>query len=148
MVFKILAILIFLFGLATEYVGVNSFLLVERSVAMLQIMRDGGSDSLADADLSTFRIILYVNAILMSVLGLLSLVSSIGIFLKRAWGRSLWAVTLILIAVWMTYSIVMSIANGAMAVSDTTSYLVTLLLLAVLFYFFSRKKTRSYFEVK
>jgi hypothetical protein len=137
-----------LFGLAAVVVGLGSLQMVEKSLAILQDMRNAGSQTLDGVDFSVFRIVLYVNAILTTIIGILSVVSGIGILLMKRWARLLWIGTLILMMTWMTYSFIMSSINRGFVITDALANVVIMLLLAALFYFFSREKTRSHFKVK
>jgi hypothetical protein len=144
---RILSLVIALFGIGALYIGISGLLIVDTSVRIMQEMREAGSNTLDGVDFSVLRIILYINSAIMALLGVLSIVSGLGIFLRKKWARLLWKSTLMLMAVWTLYGFIMSSVNRGLIVIDVFANTAILLFLAALFYFFSRRKTKSYFEV-
>lgn len=144
-VLKVLAVLILLVGLAASFLGVSSILIVESSIEIFEQMRAAGSTTLDGIDLSTMRIVLYVNAIMMAIVGVLSVISAVGILLRKNWARLLWIGTMILMGIGAVYSYVMSTMNRGFEDNRTLTNAVWMILLVILLYYFSRERTKSYF---
>lgn len=144
-VLRVLAVLILLVGLAASFLGVSSVLIVESSIEIFEHMRAAGSTTLDGIDLSTMRIVLYVNAFMMAIVGVLSVISAIGILLRKNWARLLWIGTLILMGIGAVYSYFMSTMNRGFEDNRTLTNAVWMILLVILLYYFSRERTKSYF---
>lgn len=110
-------------------------------------MREAGSKTLEGVDFSVMRIVLYVNAALMAAIGFLAMISGIGMFLAKNWARLLWLGVLFLMAAWIIYSFVMSTMNRGFNLERTLTNSLMVIVIAALFYFFSRDNTRLYFKV-
>ena len=143
-VVKVLAGLITLVGVGGAVRGVVSLSFAAQAVDALQRTREAGLSVLPGVDLQTLRYVAYATWVAVTLWGLLSTVSGVGIYLMKNWARILFLVTLVLTVIWTIYSLVKNLINheGAESIVGQS---VILLICVTLFYFFSRTKTKELF---
>jgi hypothetical protein len=137
---------IFVFGIAATIAGIGSLWMTEFAVEVSESMR-AGSNAVRDPDLAALRVILYVNAILTTIVGLGLLVGGSGIFLLKNWGRIAFLSTLILMMIWLTYSLGMITYNRGFDPLEMLTFFVVLSVLGALYYFFAMGKIKSSFKL-
>lgn len=143
-ILKVVSILIATFGLAFVAFGVVLLSAVDRNTRLLEAMQQQGMAQ--DIDAQGLRSIIIRHATGYVVIGLLSLVSGIGIFFRRKWSRFLWLAIIAFILGISGYQFVTRMWHGIVDKGDVIGFTVILLIFGATGIYFLRPKTRLFFE--
>jgi hypothetical protein len=143
-ILKSVSILIAIFGLSLGIFGAVILSAVDRNTRLLEAMQKEGMAQHIDAQV--LRSIIKRNAIGYEVVGLLSLISGIGLFFRRRWALLLWLalVTFILGLIW--YQFFQIAWHGDIGASNLVSLAATSLVFGAMGIYFLRAKTRLFFN--
>src|SRR5262245_14794996 len=113
---RAVAILIFAIGLFSAILGILLLTSLERDVQLMEQMHLGGM--VQDIDIPVFRWIILKAAIQYVTFGILTVVSAIGIFLRKSWGRWLWLTVLVFTTLMGIYMLVTRGMQGTLETRD------------------------------
>ena len=100
---KALTIFIFGFGVLLFLLGVLMPLTLERNLQTWELLQLAGSDGAQVLTVSELRAGIITHSVWYLFLGLLTMVSSLGLFLLKEWALKLWLGVLVLFAVVTLY---------------------------------------------
>ena len=130
---KAVAIFIFLFGVVCLLMSFLMMSLLEQN--------------LQQADVSNLRAGIISHSIWFVVIGLLSIVSAVGLFLRKEWARKLWLASLILLAGISWYWFVDEVRGGVLLRPENViGYPLIALLIVSMWFYLTRQKTKALFR--
>jgi hypothetical protein len=141
---KIFAALIFIFGLLLFVLGIELLVSLERNIQLMEQMQRAGRAQ--DINLPIFRTIIINSAISYLVVGLLSLVSGVGLFLLKNWARLMWLGMLVLLAVMNLYWLVSEYRRDTLGVGNFLVYFVIGAVIIGMWLYFNNHKTKNLFQ--
>ena len=110
---KALIIFIFLFGVFCSLFSVFMLFSLECNLKLWEELREAGMKGAQEIDLTRLRAGIISQAIWYAIIGVLSIVSSVGLFRTKEWARKLWLGVLILLAGVNLYWFASSYLQGA-----------------------------------
>jgi hypothetical protein len=144
---KILAILIFIFGIFCTLFSAYMFFNLESTLLLWESLQQAGMEGAQKVSRADLRTGIITAAIWYAVIGLLSAISGIGIYLLKNWARQLWLGILLVLAGVSFYWLASEYQKGILDAADLIGYLVIGILLAAMWFYFTRSKTRSLFVI-
>lgn len=121
-------------------------LTLETQLRTWEQLQLAGSEGALRISVETLRTGIVSHSIWYLVLGLLSMVSSVGLFLLKEWARRLWLALLVVFAVASLYWFVGDCFGGRMLDLDNLiGYPIIGLLIPLMWIYFTRQKTRTRF---
>jgi uncharacterized membrane protein (DUF2068 family) len=142
-ILRVISVLILVFGLFMSALGTALLLSIDRNTLLLEELQKAGMGQ--DIDAQKLRLIIIQNAIGFVIVGLVSLISGIGLLLRRNWSRILWLVVLAVFLSMNFYDLLLKSWYGALQSRDVVSFLVVLAITGAIGYYFLRAKTRLLF---
>ena len=142
---KAVAIFIFVFGVLCLLMCVLMMSSLEQMTLTWGQLQTAGEQ----LDVSSIRAGIIYHSIWYAVIGLLSIVSAIGLFLRKEWARKLWLASLILLAGISLYWFVDEYRRDILLRPENMiGYpLIALIILAMWFYL-TRQKTKGLFATR
>lgn len=141
---KIFSALIFIFGLLLFIFGVELMVSLDRNIQLMKQMQLAGRAQ--EINLPVFRTIIINSAVSYLVVGLLSLVSGVGLFLLKNWARLLWLGMLFLLAVMNFYWLVSEYWRHTLGVGSFLGYFVIGAVIVSMWLYFNNHKTKKLFQ--
>lgn len=143
-VLKLISVLILTFGLFMSFFGAALLVTVDRNTQLLEDMQRAGMGK--DIDAQELRLIIIRNAVGYEIIGLLSLISGIGLLLRRNWARILWLAIVAVILSLSLYAILWRIWHNILGARDFVGFLTPAAIAVATGWYFCRPKTKSFFE--
>lgn len=143
---KFLAILIFFLGLFCFLFSAYMFFTLESQLQLWGNLQRAGMEGAQSISLSNLRSGIITSAIWYAIIGLLSLVSGVGLFLVKNWARQLWLGTLILIAGIHICWLVSEYQRDILDVGSFTGYFIVGILIVAMWLFLNKKQTKNLFR--
>ena len=144
---KALTIFIFGFGVLLFLLGVLMPLTLERNLQTWELLQLAGSEGAQVLTVSELRAGIITHSVWYLFLGLLTMVSSLGLFLLKEWALKLWLGVLVLFAVVTLYWFVGDAYQGRMLDLDNLiGYPILALLIIGMWLYFTRQKTKTRFS--
>jgi hypothetical protein len=140
---KALTIFIFVFGGLLFLLGVLMLSSLERNLQTWELLQRGGSEGAQVLTVAELRAGIVTHSVWYLFLGLLTMVSGVGLFLLKEWARKLWLTLLVLFAVVTFYWFLGDAYQGRILNLDNlTGYPVSAVLIIGMWVYFIRIPTR------
>jgi len=139
---KILATLIFLFGLFCFLFAAYMFFNLESNLQLWENLQRAGMEGAQNISLSQLRAGIITSVIWYAIVGLLSLVSGIGLFLLKNWARQLWLGVLILLAGINLYWLGSEYQRDILGAGDLIGYFIFGVITVGMWLYFNKPKTK------
>lgn len=144
---KALTVLIFGVGMLFCLLGGLMLLTLERALHTWEQLQLAGSEGAQILTVAELRTGIITHSVWYLFLGLLSMISGVGLFLLKEWARILWLGLLVLFAVCNFYWFIGDAYQGRMLEpSNLIGYPVSFALIIAMWFYFTRQKTRSRFS--
>ena len=143
---QIFAILIFLFGLFIFLFATYTVIDFERTVQHLESLQSAGMKEAQNIDFSRMRAGELTHYAWLAIIGLLSLVSGIGMFLLKNWARRLWIGMIILLAGIHLEGLISGIRNENLSPIDLPYFFVAGVVLFSMWFYLIKPRTKSLFQ--
>ena len=140
---KILATLIFIFGLFCSLFAAYMFFNLESNIQLWENLQRAGMEGAKNISTSQLRAGIITSAIWYATIGLLSLVSGIGLFLLKNWARQLWLGVLILLAGINLYWLVSEYQRDILGAGDLIGYFIVGVVIAGMWFYLNKPQTKS-----
>ena len=141
---KALAIFIFGFGVLLFLLGGLMLLSLERNLQTWEMLQLAGSEGAQVLTVAELRAGIVTHSVWYLFLGLLTMVSGVGLFLLKEWARKLWLGVLVLFAVASLYWFLGDVYQGRMLDLDNLiGYPILAVLIIGMWLYFTRPKSRK-----
>ena len=141
---KALAIFIFGFGVLLFLLGGLMLLSLERNLQTWEMLQLAGSEGAQVLTVAELRAGIVTHSVWYLFLGLLTMVSGVGLFLLKEWARKLWLGVLVLFAVATLYWFLGDVYQGRMLDLDNLiGYPLLAVLIIGMWLYFTRQKSRK-----
>lgn len=141
---KALTVVIFVIGVLCFVFSLLMISTLERTVLIWEMMQDEGVEG---ASASSLRAGLITVAIAYAVIGLGSMVSAVGLFLRREWARKLWLGVLFLLVASSLHFIVTDYHRGLLfRTENLIGYPIVATFIGGMWFYFTQQKTRDLFR--
>ena len=143
---RIFAIISLLTSAFYSIIGVWGLLSFEKMSRLMGDFKSRGIPEMQQMNIADFRLgLLFIFSIL-SIIGLLTLVSGIGLFLVREWARKLWlGITIFLVPFYIFWSY-SRYARGALMIEDIFELIITLIVAIVSWKYLTRDSVKNLFK--
>lgn len=136
--------MIAIFGVSFSIFGAILLSAVDRNTRLLEAMQQEGMAQQIDAQ--GLRSIIIRHATGYVVIGVLSLVSGIGLFFRHKWALLIWLLITIFILSLSSYQFFIRIWRGNLESGDLIGFALILLVFGATGIYFLRPRTRLFFE--
>jgi hypothetical protein len=143
---KAVAIFISLIGLLCFLLSAYSLFTLENHLQLWDQLQRAGMPMAQKVSLASLRSATIAQAIWFAVIGLLSIVCAVGLFLVKDWARKLWLGVLILLAVISLYWLAGEYLQGLLRGEDVIGYLIIGVIIIAMWLYFTREKTKRFFR--
>jgi hypothetical protein len=143
---KAVAIFISLIGLLCFLLSAYSLFTLENHLQLWDQLQRAGMPMAQKVSLASLRSATIAQAIWFAVIGLLSIVCAVGLFLVKDWARKLWLGVLILLAVISLYWLAGEYLQGLLRGEDVIGYLIIGVIIIAMWLYFTREKTKQFFR--
>jgi hypothetical protein len=145
---KILAVFIFIFGLTCLLFALYMFLNLESNLQLWENLQRAGLEGAKSISRAELRSGIVTSAIWYAVIGLLSFISGIGLFLLKNWARQLWLGVLVLLTGICFYWLVSNFQRGFLDIWDLIGYLFFGIIIAAMFIFLNKLQIKELFAAQ
>jgi len=142
---KILSTLIFLFGLFCFLFAAYMFFNLESNIELWENLQRAGMEGAQNISLSNLRSGIITSAIWYGIVGFLSLISGVGLFLLKNWARILWLGVLILLAGINLYWLMSEYQRDILHAGDLIGYFIVGVMIVFMWLYFNKLQTKSLF---
>ena len=122
------------------------FFTLESHLQLWENLQRAGMEGAQSISLSNLRSGIITAAVWYAIIGLLSLVSGVGLFLARNWARQLWLGVLILIAGIHIYWLVSEYQRDILDVGSFIGYFVVGVLVVAMWLYLNKQQTKNLFH--
>ena len=143
---KIIATLIFTFAVFCLVFATYMFLSLESNIRLWENLQRAGMEGAKNISLSNLRSGIITSAIWYAIVGFLSLISGVGLFLLKNWARLLWLGVLILLAGINLYWLVSYYQRDILRVGDLIGYFIVGVMIVYMWLYFNKLQTKSLFH--
>src|SRR4030095_4024622 len=143
---KAVAIFISLIGLLCFLLSAYSLFTLENHLQLWDQLQRAGMPGAQKVSLARLRSATIAQAIWFAVIGLLSIVCAVGLFLVKDWARKLWLGVLILLAVISLYWLAGEYLQGLLRGEDVIGYLIIGVIIIATWLYLTREKTKQFFR--
>jgi hypothetical protein len=146
---KAISIFIFLFGGFCVVLCLLMLSSLQRTLDTWKMLQLAGSEGAQAISLENLRQGIITHSIWYAVIGVLSLVSGVGLFLFMEWARKLWLASLVLLSFVTLYWFAIDCYQGRFLEPDNLiGYPISFMLIGGMWFYLTRRKTKILFERK
>lgn len=119
---------------------------LESNLQLWEQLQEAGMKPAQEINLTRLRAGIIYHAIWFALFGLLSIVSSVGLFRLKEWARKLWLGELVLLAGISFYWLVDGYHRDLLRREDVVGYLIIAVIIGAMWHYFTRRKIKDHFQ--